>query len=105
MWITISEGIYNMDEIVKYYQNSKTSKKHDIRVDKCDHEIILWYLFWGEYGGVDSHHHMGIARICSNKNGFKIGWLKGTELQVYKSEQVTDLKELFNKIDAEIANR
>lgn len=94
-----------MDEIVKHYRDSKTPHGHELRVDERDDETIIWYLYWGEYGGVDDHHHMGIARVRSAGSGFEIGWLHGTDQEPYRTEQVTDLKELYAKIDAEIANR
>jgi len=94
-----------MDEIVQRYRGTKTPRGHELRVDERGHEAIIWYLFWGEFAGVDGHHHMGIARVRSSGSGFVIGWLLGTDQEPYRSEQVTDLKELYARIDAEIANR
>ena len=94
-----------MDEIVKHYRDSKTPHGHKLRVDVHDHEAIIWYLFWGESDGVDDHHHMGIARVRSSGSGFEIAWLHGTDQEPYRTERVIDSKELYAKIDAEIASR
>lgn len=94
-----------MDTIVNRYKSAKTPKGHELRVDEKGNEIIIWYLFWGEYAGVDDHHHMGIARVRAENDGFVIGWLRGIEQQPYKTERVMDLNELFAKIDAEIKTR
>lgn len=94
-----------MDKIVQRYKGAKTPRGHELRVDERGDEVIIWYLFWGEYAGVDDHHHMGIARVHAIENGFKIGWLRGTDQEPYQTEQVTDLSELYAKIDTEIENR
>ena len=45
-----------MEKIETRYKDMKTGKGHEIRVDLRKNELILWYLYWGEYQGVDDHH-------------------------------------------------
>jgi len=94
-----------MNEIIQRYKDTKTPRGNELRVDENGDETIIWYLFWGEYAGVDDHHHMGIARVIPTGNGFKIGWLRGTDQKPYESEQVKDLNELYATLDSVIANR
>lgn len=94
-----------MDEIVQRYRGTKTPRGHELVVDMREHEAIIWYLFWGEHAGVVDHHHMGIACVRSIGSWFVIEWLHGTDQEPYRSEEVTNLKELYARIDTEIANR
>lgn len=94
-----------MDEIIKRYGGAKTFRGYELQVDEYRSGVIIWYLFWGEYAGVDGHHHMGIACIRAIENAFEIGWLSGTDQSPHRTERIMDLNELFAKIDTEIKNR
>lgn len=93
-----------MEKIETRYKDMKTGKGHEIRVDLRKNELILWYLYWGEYQGVDDHHHMGIARISKDGDTFVVGWLQGTDQKSHSTDRYTDRKKMFSALDEKIAN-
>jgi hypothetical protein len=94
-----------MIKIVERYRGMKTPKGHDLCVDERENEIVIWYLFWGEYHGMNAHHHMGVARIRDEDGRYVVGWLRGTEQESYRTEIFTSLEKLFSALDVEIAKR
>ena len=94
-----------MDEIVKRYHGVRTPGGQELRVDVRGQEATIWYLFWGEYQGIDDHYHFGIARVRPDGTGFVIGWMQGTEQEPYESDRVQDLNALIAKLDSQIASR
>ena len=94
-----------VQEITKRYKGKTTGKGHDIRIDESKNGLILWFLYWGEYEGVDAHHHMGIAYISKSQNGYSVGWLKGTEQQPYSTDEFSTIDDLFTALDDAIAKK
>ena len=91
-----------MKEIVERYKGKTTPKGHELRVDEKQNEAILWYLYWGEYQGVDDYHHMGIARIRREGNQYVVGLLRATEQQPYTTRSYSSAEEMFAELDREI---
>ena len=85
------------DNIVERYHGKNTAKGHDIKIDETKDGLTLWFLYWDDE--TSNHHHMGIARITENPNGFSVGWLKGTEPEPYSTAEFSTLDELFAAID------
>jgi hypothetical protein len=94
-----------MEQIVERYRHKKTGNGHELKVDKLNNEVLIWYLLWGEYQGNDNHHHMGLARICYDTGIYLVGWLRGIEQESYSKQPFADLEDLFLALDAEIAER
>lgn len=94
-----------MKKIIERYKDMKTPKGHELRVYEKDNEIALWYLFWDEYRGVDNHHHMGIAKISYEDDKYVVGWLRNTDQEPYRMQSFTNINDLFNALDEEIAKR
>jgi len=94
-----------MEEIVRRYRGVRTPAGHELRVDLRDNEVVLWYLFWGEYRGVDDHHHFGVARVRRDGSKYVIGWMHGTEQEPRHTELVSGMDDVFKKLDDEISRR
>ena len=94
-----------MNKIIEKYQGMTTPAGHELRVDEIDEQkIIIWYLFWGEYQGIDDHHHMGVARIREENGKYFVEWLRGTEQVPYQTETFTNSEDVFSALDARIDN-
>lgn len=94
-----------MKELVERYSDKKTGKVHEVRVDEEGDRVVLWYLYWGEYRGVDDHHHMGIAEVRETKQGYTLGFLHGTEQRPDQFRNLASIHEVFAALDEEIARR
>ena len=94
-----------MDDLVARYRNAKTGKGHELRIDERPVSTLLWFLFWGEYRGVDDHHHMGIADVSQKDNAYIVGWFQGTEKTPFQTQEYPTLETLFSALDEEIAKR
>lgn len=67
-----------LDDFVTRYANKTTKKGHVVKVDVTETSASLWYLHWGEYKGVNDHHHFGIARITNFGDRYRVEWFEGT---------------------------
>lgn len=88
-----------MQEIIGRYQGKKTAQGHELRVDGDQEQAVIWFLYWGEYQGVDAHHHVGIARVRRDGAGYRVGWLRGTETRPYDETDYAGADEMFAAID------
>ena len=94
-----------MKEIADRYRGKITESGHELRVDERNGEIIIWYLFWGEYQGVEDHHHMGIARIRRERDQFVVDFLRGIDQHPHTTRRYPSTDGLFADLDEEIASR
>jgi hypothetical protein len=94
-----------MDDLLARYRNTKTGKGHELRVEERSGGTMLWFLYWGEYRGVDDHHHMGIAHVSQKDDAYTVGWLRGTEKTPFQTQGYPNLDALFFALDEEIAKR
>ena len=94
-----------MRAIVERFRGRTTGSGHDIRVDETPGVAVVWYLFWGEYQGVDDHHHMGIARVSWRENAYFVGWLQGTEQEASDESVFNTVEEMLSALDQEISRR
>lgn len=92
--------------IAERYRGKKTGKGHELKVDERENEIVIWYLFWGEYQGTDNYHHLGVARIRREGDAYLVvTWLHGTEQEANGRDRFANSEDLFSALDAEIAKR
>jgi hypothetical protein len=103
--VQVPPGVSTMKAIAERYRNQKTPKGHDLRVDEVGDGCIIWYLFWGEYRGVDDHHHMGIAKVRRSGEGYELGVLHGLQQEPDDYEAVQDFDALVARLDEEVARR
>jgi len=95
-----------LNSIVERYKGQSTGKGHEIRIDPArDGSVMLWYLFWGEYQGVDEHHHMGIARIRAEGDSYIVDLYEGNSQEPFEMRKCRDRDSAFAVIDAEIARK
>jgi hypothetical protein len=94
-----------MNELLERYRGKKTGTGHDIRVDERRDGITLWYLHWGEYQGVEAHHHLGIARVKCNEQGYWLGAMRGLDRQPVELKPFSSLELLCSELDRLIAAR
>lgn len=94
-----------MEDILARYGNAKTGTGHELRVDERSGGAMLWFLYWGEYRGVDDHHHMGIAHVSQKDGVYVVGWFRGTEKTPFRTQEYPTLETLFPSLDEEIAKR
>ncbi len=86
------------------YSDMKTPSNHEIKVDTTGNCVTIWYLYWGEYKGVDAHHHFGIAKIEIVTDSLSIGWFKGTEQEPSSHNNYPTIDDAFSAIDKRISS-
>jgi len=95
-----------LDSIVERYKGRSTEAGHEVRIDRArDGSVMLWYLLWGEYQGLDDHHHMGIARVRAGGGCFTVDLYEGNCQEPVETRQCRDSEGVFAVIDAEIARK
>ena len=94
-----------MELIARHCRGKSTGSGHEIRVDEHGDELIIWYLHWGKYRGVDGHHHLGIARVRRHGDEIALGLLEGTEQAPHKTQTFGSISEACVALDNLIASR
>jgi len=98
-----------MYELIKTrYLGRKTGRGHDIIINPVPHNsnaVMLYYLFWGEYQGIDDHHHMGIARIRATGTRYAVDLFAGNEPQPYDTKEYSDIDTALAIVDAEVTKK
>lgn len=95
-----------MDVIIKHYEGKRSQRGHEVRVNGSPRGgLLVWFLHWGEYQGIDAHHHVGIARVEQDGDTYRVGWFRGTEQTPFDETEYTDLERMFADVDAAIETR
>jgi hypothetical protein len=95
-----------MDALIHHFKGQKTASGHDVQAHKRDVRVLVWYLYWGEYQGVDRGHHMGIAVIAKKADSsYEVGWFRGNEQRHFRTSEYATEEAMIEAIDAEIATR
>ena len=94
-----------METIIAKYRGKTTPKGHELRVDESTNQIIIWYLHWGDYKGTDAHHHMGIAIVRFDTQGYSVGTLNGTETSPRSWQTCNNPDDVITQIDKVVAER
>ena len=93
-----------MQTIIDRYKGKRTSKGHFACNDDPD-GLTIWNLFWGEYEGVDVHHHLGVARVRREKGKLALGVYRGKDQDPSPTRQYDSEEEVVAEIDKLVAQR
>ena len=96
--LTYSESIIEagavLDDFITRYANKTTNKGHVVKVDVTEMSASLWYLYWGEYKGVNDHHHFGIARITNLRDRYGVEWFDGTNTVPVSTDSFSTIEDV-----------
>jgi hypothetical protein len=94
-----------MQTIIDRYKGTRTPKGHDLRVDENPDGVTIWILFWGEYEGLDDHHHLGVARVRRERGKLALGVYRGKEQEPSTTRLYDSEEEVVAEIDKLVAQR
>ncbi|MFH1020896.1 MAG: hypothetical protein V1782_09865 [Pseudomonadota bacterium] len=89
------------NSIEKQYKDTKTKRGHEIKVDRNNSKITIWYQRWNDEGH-DNFSKIGIAQITEDRNTIRVGWFQKDEHEPSSFSYFKELQEAFKAIDERI---
>jgi hypothetical protein len=98
-------GCRKMQDIINRYRGQATKQGHKLQTAAAEGDVLIGFMHWGEYQDVDEHHHIHIALVSADDDGYHVGWYRGSETQPHAFSDYADQDELFAALDDGIARR